>query len=461
MSAWQDFLNEHQTRFLDELLELLRIPSIAYGAEGPADVRRAAAWVATRLTAAGLEAVSVLSADGTPDGRPLVYGEWLHAPDKPTVLLYGHFDVHAAGALDRWTTPPFAPDVREGRVYGRGTADSKGNLLPIIAAVEALLHTAGALPVNVKVLVEGQEEIGSPDLPSFIGAHRQLLSCDLVVNTDGGRCGTDPPQLIIGARGCCYIAIEVRGPRPGLHAGNYGGPIQNPVNALVWLLSSLHAAERVQVAGFYDDVLPLSLEHRALLAELPFDETAFKEHTSVRELVGEPEYTPVERLGARPLITFGNMVDDWRTGVIPSVASARIMCILVPNQDPARIADLVRAHLATHAVPGVTVSTRVEVAISPYLAPHDHPGIQIARDLLGMLRGTPAVLARLGGILPVSSLFYRHLGAHVVFFGFLAGDENGHGADEFIRLSTFADAQTALATLLQRLGQETPDSLRE
>jgi acetylornithine deacetylase/succinyl-diaminopimelate desuccinylase-like protein len=331
--------------------------------------------------------------------------------------------------------------------------------LPTIAAVEALLRTEGALPINVKVLIEGQEEILSPDLPAFIGAQTQLLACDLVVNTDGGRCAASPPQLIIGCRGSCGIAIEVRGPRPGLHGGNYGGAIQNPLNALVSLLGSLHAADRVQIAGFYDDVLPLSPEHRALLAERPFDETAFKEQAGVRELVGEPDYTPVERLGARPLIYYRTIDVESQPGAIPSAASARIACILVPNQDPARIGELVAAHLARHTVPGVTVSTRVYVACFPYLAPHDHPGIHIARRVLGALRGTPAVLARMGGAVPVCSLFYRYLGAHAIFFGFQVGDENVHGADEFVRLSTLADAQTALATLLLRLGQETPDTL--
>jgi acetylornithine deacetylase/succinyl-diaminopimelate desuccinylase-like protein len=451
MGAWRAYLDESYPRLLTELSELLSIPSVSGDPERVLDVQRAADWVAARLAAAGAATVQALPIAG----HPILYAAWPHTPGMPTVLLYGHFDVVPAGPLDRWTSSPYEPAVRDGRLYARGAADSKGSLLPAIAAVEALLQTRGTLPVNVKALIEGQEEIGSPDLPAVIAAHQSLLACDVVINTDGGRGGADPPQLVIGTRGICSVQVDVRGPRPALHAGTYGGIVQSPVRALVRLLDSvLDTAGRIQLAGFYDDVVPLAPADRAALAELPFNEAAFAEHAGVTELVGEPGYTPTERLGARPAVSMAGISVEGSPGTIPSAAQARLICLLVPDQDPARVAEQVAAHLRAHALPGVTVSTRPLVQVLPYLASTDHPAIRVARTLLGELRGMAPVVVRLGFGVPACGLFLRHLGAHSVFFGLTAGDEGAHGPDEFIRLATLNDAQTAYAALLERFGEE-------
>ena len=268
MSTWQAYLDEHAGQFLEELLDFLRIPSISALPDHAADVARAGEWVAARLRTAGLEGVRVLPTGG----HPVVYGEWLHAAGKPTVLIYGHFDTQPADPYELWTSPPFEPQVRDGKVYARGATDDKGNMFTPILAVEALLKSEGALPVNVKFFFEGQEEIGSPQIPDFVAAHRELLACDLALSSDGGQWSETEPAILVGLRGGCGVQIDVRGANSDLHSGMYGGAVQNPIHALVMILDSLRGADgHILVDGFYDSIPPLSDADRAQIAEVPFD----------------------------------------------------------------------------------------------------------------------------------------------------------------------------------------------
>jgi acetylornithine deacetylase/succinyl-diaminopimelate desuccinylase-like protein len=456
MTQWETYLKENQSRFLDEMLDFLRIPSISSLSGHAGDVQRAAKWVADRLEAAGIEGVRILPTAG----HPVVYGEWLHAPGKPTIMIYGHFDTQPVDPLDLWTNPPFDPVVENGRVYARGASDDKGNMLIPIIAVEALLKTEGTLPINVKFFFEGQEEIGSPNLPAFIEAQRHLLACDLVVSADGGQWSEDEPALSIGSKGLCALQLDVRGANTDLHSGLYGGMVQNPIHALVRLLDSMRSPEgKVLVKGFYDEVVSLTEADRAHIAAVPYDEAANKEELGVDEFFGEPGYTPIERAWARPTLEvngiWGGFQDEGMKTVLPNEAHAKITCRLVPNQDPNQIAELVTSHVQKHTPPGVNVTVRRwPVTAWPYLIPSDHPGNQAARAVLQELYSKTPYYTRTGGTLPITSLFLRGLNAYTVGFAFGLQDEKIHAPNEFFRLGSFERGQKAYCRLLWQLSFE-------
>jgi acetylornithine deacetylase/succinyl-diaminopimelate desuccinylase-like protein len=454
MATWESYLEAHRPRFLHELLDFLRIPSVSALPDHAHDVQRAAQWVAERLRTAGMEGVQILPTGG----HPVVYGEWLHAAGKPTILIYGHFDVQPADPVDLWTSPPFEPVVRDRRVYARGASDDKGNMLIPILAVEALLQADGALPVNVKFFFEGQEEIGSPQLPAFIAAQRDLLACDLVISSDGGQYSEDQPALLIGLKGLAGVQIDVRGARTDLHSGLYGGAVPNPIHALVRLLDSMRSPEgKILVEGFYDQVRPLSAEDRAAIAAVPFDETAYREQVGVDALVGEPGYTPREQLWARPTLEvngiWGGFQGEGVKTVLPCQAHAKITCRLVPDQEPDRIVEALTAHVKRQAPRGVQVTVRpLPGRARPYLIPADHWGNQVAAAVLTELHGKPPYHMRLGGSVPVCELFLSTLGAYMVSFGFGLDDEQVHAPDEFFRLSSFERGPLAYGKLLTQLG---------
>ena len=269
MAEWQTYLHERKDRFINELIEFLRIPSISSLPEHTPDVQHAAEWVEARMKAAGIDSVEIMPTGG----HPVVYGDWLHASDKPTVMIYGHFDTQPVDPLDLWDNPPFEPIIKDGCIYARGASDDKGNMFIPIIVIEALLKTDGSLPVNVKFLFEGQEEIGSPQLPDFISANKELLSCDLILSADGGQWEENQPALILGTRGLAAIFIDVQGPNHDLHSGTYGGTIANPIHALVEILDSMHEKDgRITVDGFYDDVRQLTDKERGQIDQIPFDE---------------------------------------------------------------------------------------------------------------------------------------------------------------------------------------------
>jgi acetylornithine deacetylase/succinyl-diaminopimelate desuccinylase-like protein len=455
MTAWKNYLEANQDRYLKELLEFLSIPSISSLKEHKADVAKAGEWVAARLQAAGIENVQVLPTGG----HPVVYGDWMHAPDKPTVLIYGHFDTQPVDPLELWTQPPFEPALKDNRVYARGASDDKGNMLAPILAVEALLSSESRLPVNVKCFFEGQEEIGSPQLPEFISANRQRLACDLILSADGGQWDEDQPALMIGLRGLCNLQIDVRAARSDTHSGTFGGTIMNPIHALVRLIDTMHTPQgAIAVEGFYDAVRPLTEPEQDQIAEIPFDEADYKAELGVDALFGEPGYSTYERAWIRPTLEvngiWGGFQGEGVKTVLPGSAHAKISCRLVPDQDPAQILKLLTTHIEKHTPPGVKVALDLNPSTAdPYLIPFDHPGNQAAADVHKELFGKEPYYARMGGSIPVCGIFLKELGAYTVNFAFGLKDENVHGPDEFFRLKSFSRAQLAYGMLLEQLSK--------
>ncbi|MCB6176594.1 dipeptidase [Rhodobacter sp. Har01] len=452
---WQGYLDREQPRFVAELLDFVRIPSVSAKPENIGDVRRAADWVAARLTAAGAEHAEVLPTAG----HPVVCADWLHAgADRPTILIYGHFDVQPAEPFDLWSSPPFEPQVRDGRVWGRGASDDKGGMLIPILAVEAMLRTAGRLPVNVRFFFEGQEEIGSPDLPPFVSANTDRLKADMIFSADGLQWAPDQPQIVEGLKGLVSLEIRVQGPRSDQHSGLHGGGIANPAMALAQVLAGLKAADgRITVAGFYDDVLPLSEADRAAIARVPYDEAAYLAETGAPAAVGEPGYSTRERLWARPTLEVNGLTSGWQGAgtktVLPAEARAKITCRLVAAQTPERVFDAIRAHVLAHLPPGVTAEVVQNPGrADPFLLPAGHNATAAAAEVLAQVYGRAPYRTRLGGSIPVMTTLLEHLGVHAVMFGFSHDDENLHAPDEFFRLDAFRLGQTAYGRLLERLG---------
>jgi acetylornithine deacetylase/succinyl-diaminopimelate desuccinylase-like protein len=454
MTPWENYLAQQRERFLKELGEFLAIPSISALPGHIADVRRAAQWLEARMKAAELESVRVMATGG----HPVVYGEWLHASGRPTLLIYGHFDVQPVDPLNLWAHPPFKPVIREGRIYARGATDDKGNLFIPLLVVEAMLQTAGRLPVNLKFLFEGQEEIGSPQLPDFITAHKDLLSCDMVLSADGGQWGEDQPALVLGTRGLAAVFVDVQGPDHDLHSGTYGGTILNPIQALVQILDSMHDRDgRITVEGFYDKVRPLSGEERVEMTRIPFVESKYLGETGSSSLFGEPGFTTYERAWARPTLEinglYGGFQGEGLKTVLPSTAHAKISCRLVADQEPSQMASLLERHVNKVAPRGVKVKTAARSGAFPYLIPPDHRGLKIAWSVLKDLYGKEPYRIRAGGTIPANALFLRDLGAYTIVFAFGLQDERQHSPDEFFRLSSFERGQKAYGMLLNRLGE--------
>lgn len=453
MSNWQSYLEENQARFIDELLEFLRIPSISTSPEHAGDVRRAAEWAASRLEAAGLEGVRIISTAG----HPVVYGEWLHAPGRPTILIYGHVDVQPPDPLSLWTTQPFEPAIRDGRAYARGASDMKGTLLATIVAVEAHLKTEGTLPVNVKYLFEGEEEIGAPHLPSVLATHPELFACDLAISADGGQWSETEPNITLSTRGGCGLQIDVKGANSDLHSGLYGGAIQNPIHALVHLLDTMHAPDgTIAVDGFYEDVRDFSAKERAQIAQAPYDEAQFLAGLGLTETFGEPGYTTRERIGIRPTLEingiWGGFQGEGVKTVLPNEAHAKITCRLVVDQDPVKIRDLLTRYIENNAPPGVTVTVQpAALLMKPYMIPADHPGNEALRIVHEQLYGRQPYYHRSGASNAVYGLILEHLGVYTVGLGFILNDENVHAPDEFFRLRSFRRAQKAYCLMLKQL----------
>lgn len=458
MAAYQSYLETHQDRFLTELLEFLRIPSISALPERAGDVTRAGEWVAQRLTAAGVENVTVMPTEG----HPVVYGDWLHAPGRPTIMIYGHFDVQPVDPVELWTNPPFEPTVVGDRVYARGASDDKGNMLAPILAVEALLQSEGGAPVNLKFCFEGQEEIGSPHIPDFMPPHRDRFSCDLAVSADGGQFSETEPILLMSLRGICGIQIDVQGASSDLHSGLHGGRIQNPIHALTQILGTLRRADgRIAVEGFYDDVAELSSDERAAIALVPFDGGQYLEELGLEEGFGEPGYTNRERGWVRPTLEmngiWGGFQEEGIKTVLPNSAHAKITCRLVADQDPARIIAVLEEHITQHAPPGVEVKVNpLSILGRPYSIAADHWGNRAAAAVLKEMYGREPYQTRSGGSIPITGVFREQLGADTISFGFGIEDENFHAPDEFFRLASFRKSQIAYCKLLAELGKSGP-----
>ena len=454
--GWADYLDAHQPRFIEELSDFLRIPSVSAKPENVDDVRAAGQWVVDRLKAAGIENAEMFDTAG----HPVVCADWLHAgPEKPTILIYGHFDVQPAEPFDLWSSPPFEPAIRDDRIYGRGATDDKGAMLIPILAAEALLKETGRLPVNVRFFFEGQEEIGSPDLPPFIEANLDRLQADMIFSADGGQWDTETPQLVMGLKGIVSLEVTVHGARSDLHSGMHGGGVANPALALAQLLASMKDSNgRITIDGFYDDVVELIQEERAAIARVPWDEAKYLEQTGAPATHGEPGFTTREALWARPTLEVNGLTSGWQgTGtktVLPAVASAKITCRLVSNQNPESIFDLFCAHVDKHCPPGVRAEvSRNPGRADPFLVPVGHNATAIAGQVLEEVYGKAPLKTRVGGSIPIVSTLLHHLGLHTVLFAFGHEDENQHAPDEFFRLPTFRLGQTAYVRLMERLGE--------
>lgn len=451
--SWEDYLSDHRDHFRKEMLEFCRIPSISALPEHADDVKKAAEWTARRMKEAGIEHVKIMPTGG----HPVVYGDWLHATGRPTVMMYGHFDTQPADPLHLWSHPPFEPTIHDGRVYARGVTDDKGNMLIPILAVEAFLKTREALPINVKFMFEGQEEIGSPQLARFVSEQKKLLDCDLVISADGTQWSEDQGAVLVGLKGIAGLQIDMKGAKSDLHSGVYGGTIQNPLHAMAALIASMRSADgKILVDGFYDKCVPLSKEDRQHMADIPYNEREYEQELGVDDVFGEPGYTTRERAWARPTLEVNGMWGGFEGAgsktVLPNEAHAKITCRLVANQEPAQIIKALTEHVRKHTPRGVKGTvTPMPGSAMPYLMPADHPGNQAVDAVLQDVYGKPPYYTRLGGTIPVCPLFLKELGAYTVNFGFGLEDENVHAPDEFFRLSSFERGQTAYCKLLLKL----------
>lgn len=453
MASVSQFLDAHRRQHLGQLLELLGIPSISTDTARAADVRKAADWVRRRLRDAGCTKAAMHKTSR----HPIVYGEWLGAPGAPTILVYGHYDVQPVDPLDLWDTPPFEPTLRGPRVYARGASDDKGQFITHVNALEAHLTTAGTCPVNVKFLIEGEEEIGSPNLESFILKNKKLLACDCVVVSDTAMFDRGLPSICYGLRGLCYLQVELSGSSRDLHSGVFGGGVANPANVLTTMLGSLKDARgRVTVPGFYDNVRKLGATERKRLASLPHSDTKYRKAIGAPELMGEKGYTTLERVWCRPTLDingiWGGFTGEGAKTVIPGEAGAKISMRLVPDQTPREIARKVSDHLKQIAPRAVKVTVRHLHGGLPWITSTEHPMLQAAARALNRAFGRAPVYAREGGSIPVVATFDQQLKVPVVLLGFGLSDDNLHAPNEKMDLDNFYRGIHASAFLMEELG---------
>jgi len=422
------------------LAEFVAISSISGDPARRGDMRRAAAWVAEQLAFAGGRVVET-------SGHPVVLAELHASADAPTILVYGHYDVQPSGDEAEWETPPFTPSVRDARLYGRGASDDKG---PVVVALETAraFHESGSLPLNVRFLIEGEEEIGSPSLPGFLDGHRDELTADLVVSADGAMWRASEPSIPVAAKGLLALDLVVEGPSSDLHSGRHGGAVQNPNHALAAIVASFHTGDgTVAVPGFYEDVAPVELE------DIPFDEEAYRKEIGVPELHGEPGYSALERLWTRPTLEVNELRGGGAFTVIPKEARAHITCRLVPDQDPERVLSAIERHVV--APPGVAV--RIEAhpgAVPAYSIGVDHPAVRAAAQALrAVYAGEEPLLVRIGGTLPAAVLFEQILGVKTLLFSFSTADENLHAPNEFFRLARLGEGIAAWSELWRLLAR--------
>jgi len=455
MEAVDSYLSRARGRHLDSFAELLSIPSVSADPVHKSDIAACAAWLRDHLASIGLENVALLRAGG----NPVVYGEWLHAGDEqPTVLVYGHYDVQPPEPLDLWQSPPFEPSIRDGRVYARGASDNKGSFYTFLKSVEALLEAEGALPVNVKLLIEGEEELRADHLAALVAEESNLLQADLAVVTDAGFFTADIPGISTGLRGMAAINFTLRTASDDLHSGGFGGTVPNAMHAMVTLLNSLHSSKdgKVLVEGFYDSVRPLAKEVRRAWQELPFDEDEFRESLGLTQLFGEEGFSPVERLWVRPTLelcgVWGGYQGDGVKTVIPCEAHAKISCRLVPDQSPEEALALVRSHLEKNTPPGSRLSIDFELpGCYPVVTSEQHPALGCALEALREEYGTEPVVFRAGGSVPVVEIIQRILGLDSVLLGFSCPDENFHAPNEFFRLDNFDRGARTAARFFYKL----------
>jgi len=446
------FLSDNDPRIHNELFEFLRIPSVSAKSDHNADTRRAAEWVKASLDKIGVPAKIYPTA-----GHPVVVGEWRNAPGAPTVLIYGHYDVQPAEPLELWTSPAFEPTVRDKKIFARGSVDDKGQIFLHIKALEAHLATRGTLPVNVVVIVEGEEEIGSDNLAAFVEEQKKLLKADAVVISDSAMFAPGLPSILSSLRGLAYFEINVQGPKGDLHSGSYGGAVVNPAMALARILATFHDKDgHIAIPGFYKKVRAWDPKIRKQMRSLPFSDKTLMKETGVSALGGEKGYTTLEKLWIRPTCEVNGQLSGY-TGegaktVLPAKAMAKVSCRLVPDQDPAEIEKLMKAHVAKVAPKGVKVTVQHLHGGRPWRAELNGPIYDAARRALRAAFGKEPVITGEGGSIPVVGDFERILGAPVLLVGFGLPGENAHAPDEWMGEENFRLGMRAMATLWDEYG---------
>lgn len=437
MQTWQEYQTKNKDRFLNELLELLRIPSVSARSEHKADMIACAEAVKNRLLEAGAGKAEVYSTEG----HPVVYAEKIIDTAKPTVLVYGHYDVQPADPLNLWNSGPFEPVIKDGKIFARGSCDDKGQFYMHVKALETLVNT-NSLSTNIKFIIEGEEEIGSPNLAKFVSSHKDLLKADVILISDTAMISMDTPSIDIGVRGLSYIEVEVTGPNRDLHSGVYGGAVANPATMLAKMIASCHDEHNhITIPGFYDDVVESSAAERKLMAEAPFDEKAYKEDLGVNVLWGEKGYTTNERTGIRPTLElngiWGGYTGEGAKTVLPSKAFAKISARLVPNQSSVKITEKLLNYFKSIAPPGVTVKAEEHHGGEPYMTPIDSTGYKAAAKAIETTFGKSPIPVRGGGSIPICSLFEKELGVKIVFLGFGLDSDNLHSPNEKFDLFNF------------------------
>ena len=453
MNRVTDYISSHRQAFEDELADLLRIPSVSADSRQRGETRRAAEWMSHQFQTVGLKTEIVETA-----GHPIVYAESPPLPGAPVALVYGHYDVQPPEPLDEWISPPFEPTVRDGNIYARGATDDKGQMLTHVKSVEAWMKAAGKLPIQVKFLIEGEEEVGSEHLGPFVQGHREKLACDCVVISDCCQFAPGMPAITYGLRGIAYYELRLRGPRQDLHSGTFGGAVSNPANALVELLAALKDRDgRIQLPGFYDEVVPLTEREREEFRALPLTDVQFMEQIGVEGLSGEKGYSSLERRWARPTLDINGLTSGYQgegaKTVLPARASAKFSFRLVPNQDPAKLTTSLREFLQSRLPPGIQMELIDHHGAPGVVIPLDSPYIRAAAAAIEAGFGRPPVYIREGGSIPIVTTFARELHADVLLLGWGQNDDNTHSPNEKFSLQDYHRGTLASAHLWQELAK--------
>jgi len=436
-AAWKTYQEKNKDRFLNEMLDLLRIPSVSARSEHKTDMIRCAELVKQRLLDAGCDKAEVTDTNG----HPVVYGEKLVNETFPTVLVYGHYDVQPPDPLELWNSPPFEPVIKDGKIFARGSADDKGQFYMHVKALEMMMQT-NTMSTNIKFLIEGEEEVGSPNLGKFVADNKEMLKADVILISDSSMLSMEIPSIDIGVRGLSYIEVEVTGPNRDLHSGTYGGAVANPITMLAKMIAGCHDKKnKITIPGFYDDVLAPTKEEKKLLKKAPFNEQEYKDDLGIKELWGEKGFTTNERTGIRPTLElngiWGGYQGEGAKTVLPSKATAKISARLVPNQTSEKITELLLNYFQSIAPPSVTVRAFEHHGGEPYITPIDSKGYRAAAKAIKKTFKKNPIPVRGGGSIPISSIFEKELGVKIVFLGFGLDNDNLHSPNEKYNIENY------------------------
>ncbi|HEY4310252.1 MAG TPA: dipeptidase [Pirellulales bacterium] len=453
MATLDEYLDEQAPRFEEELCQLLRIPSVSAMSAHKQDIRAAAGWVLKQFQSLGFKSELIET-----DGHPIVYAESSAVPGAPTVLVYGHYDVQPPDPLGEWISPPFEPTVRDGNLYARGATDDKGQMFTHIKSAEGWIKTAGRLPLNLKYIIEGEEEVGSANLDTFVDRNHERLACDIIVISDTSQFAPGQPAITYGLKGIAYFELRLTGPSQDLHSGVFGGAVTNPANALVRMLTALvNERGQVQLPGFYDDVLPITDTERAAMRKLNFDEKEFMRQLGVDALSGEEGFTTLERRWARPTCDINGLTSGYQgegaKTVLPARASAKFSFRLVPNQDPHKVATTLQAFLEPRVPPGIKMELISFHGAPGVVVPLDSPYMDAAARAIEAGFGRRPVFIREGGSIPVVSTFHEKLGVDTLLLGWGQNDDNTHSPNEKFCLADFHRGIKASAHLWQEISK--------